>query len=303
MTGIVLRTQGGVYQVETPEGVREAVLRGRVKQEARLGDRVVVGDRVQVAPPDAKSGERWTIEAVDERQSTLVRRAPGKGNRPKVIAANVDQVVIVFAAANPTPHLRMVDRFLVLCESTGVEAVVVANKVDLAGEDEARRLFGIYERIGYTVIYTSVKAGLGIDQLRERLRERISALTGPSGVGKSSLLNAIEPGLALRVASVSEAVNKGRHTTVTAELIPLGDGSYVADTPGLRELGLWEVPREELPHCFPEFEAFLGACRYGSSCSHSHEPACAVRDAVDEGEIAAERYTSYLRMLAGDEEV
>jgi ribosome biogenesis GTPase len=302
-TGIVLRTQGGVYQVETSAGVREAVLRGRVKQEARVGDRVVVGDRVDLERGEEEEGATWTIERVQDRHSALVRRAPGKAKRAKVIAANIDQVVIVFAVAKPAPHLRMLDRFLVLCESTDLEPLIIANKVDLTDESAARRSFGIYERIGYPVLYTSVKTERGVEALRESLRGRISALTGPSGVGKSSLLNAIQPGLALRVASVSEAVGKGRHTTVTAELIPLDDGGYVADTPGLRELGLWDVPQQELDHYFPEFEPYLGSCRYGNSCSHSHEPVCAVRDAVDEGEIAPERYASYLKMLAGDDEV
>lgn len=300
-TGIVLRARGGVYQVETPAGVREAVLRGRLKQEERLGDGVVVGDRVEVAPPSAGEGSPWTIEKVHERHSALVRRAPGRAIRPKVIAANVDQVLVVFATAEPTPHLRMLDRFLVLCESSGLEAVVVVNKVDLVGEDKARHTFALYETIGYPVLYTSIVSGLGLDELRARVRDRISALTGPSGVGKSSLLNAIEPGLRLRVGSISEAVRKGRHTTVTAELIPLKEGGYVADTPGLRELALWAVPEEELDHFFPEFGPFLGRCRYGNSCTHSHEPGCAVRDAVETGEVSRERYDSYLRMLRGDE--
>lgn len=301
VSGLVLRARGGIYLVETAEGLREAVLRGRLKQEQRTGDRVVVGDRVQLARPGTVDGDAWTIEAVEERHSALVRRAPGRANRPKIIAANVDQVVIVFAAARPAPHLRMVDRFLVLSESTGLDAVLVVNKIDLTGLAAAREIFEVYEEIGYPVLYTSPPESVGIEQLRERLHDRISALTGPSGVGKSSLLNALQPDLALRVASVSEAVHKGRHTTVTAELVPLDDGGYVADTPGLRELGLWEVDVEELDHYFPEFRPFLGSCRFGNSCSHSHEPECAVRSAVEEGSVTEERYDSYLRMLHGDE--
>jgi ribosome biogenesis GTPase / thiamine phosphate phosphatase len=152
------------------------------------------------------------------------------------------------------------------------------------------------------VLYTSTKQELGIAELDDLLRGRISALTGPSGVGKSSLLNAVQPGLALRVASVSDAVQKGRHTTVTAQLIPLEGGGYVADTPGLRELGLWEVDREELGFYFREFVPFLGTCRYGNSCTHTHEPGCAIRLAVEEGEISASRYESYRRSMAGDDE-
>lgn len=291
-----------MYQIETPAGVIEAVLRGRVKREERLGDRVVVGDRVEVARSGEGEEGKWTIERVHERGSVLARRAPGKAPRAKVIVANVDQVVVVFAVARPEPHLRMLDRFLVLCESTGLDAVIVANKVDLTGPESAREIFGPYERIGYPVLYTSAKQVAGVDELVERLCGRTSVLTGPSGVGKSSLLNDIQPGLALRVASVSDAVQKGRHTTVTAQLVPLECGGYVADTPGLRELGLWGIPEDELDRCFPEFESYLGHCRYRNSCTHTHEPGCAVRAAVDGGEVSSSRYDSYARMRAGDED-
>ncbi len=302
MTGLVLRAQGGTYQIETPEGVLEAVLRGKVKREERLGDRVVVGDRVEVERSGGDGEGVWAIEKVYERHSVLARRAPGKAPRAKVIVANVDQVMIVFAAARPEPHLRMLDRFLVICESTGLEAVIVANKIDITGRERAAEIFAPYERIGYPVLYTSPKQEIGIDLLEERLRGRISALTGPSGVGKSSLLNAVQPGLALRVASVSDAVQKGQHTTVTAQLVPLELGGYVADTPGLRELGLWGIPEDELDRCFPEFDPYIGECRYTRSCTHTHEPGCAVRGAVESGEISATRYESYRRMREGEEE-
>lgn len=300
-TGLVLRAQGGIYQVETPAGVVEAVLRGRVKREERVGDRVVVGDRVEVERSGERDAQVWTIESVHERTSILARRAPGKAPRAKVIVANVDQVIIVFAAAQPEPHLRMLDRFLVLCESMELEAVIVANKVDLVGLPRARQIFSAYERIGYPVLYTSTRDEIALDALSARLHGRISALTGPSGVGKSSLLNAVQPGLALRVASVSDAVQKGQHTTVTAQLIPLELGGYVADTPGLRELGLWGVPDDELDRCFPEFAPYLGECRYTRSCTHTHEPGCAVLQAVADGEVSSTRYESYRRMRAGDE--
>jgi len=299
VTGLVLRSQGGVYEVETEEGVVEAVLRGRLKREERLGEKVVVGDRVEVEPGEAGTG--WTIERIHPRASALARKAPGKAPRAKVIVANVDQVVIVFAAARPEPHLRMLDRFLVLAESTGLEALVGANKGDLSGPDEAKRLVGPYEEIGYPVLYTSTRDARAVQALKERICGRVSALTGPSGVGKSSLLNAVQPGLALRVASVSDAVLKGRHTTVTAQLIPLECGGHVADTPGLRELGLWGVDPEELDLHFPEFAPLLGTCRYGDSCTHTHEPGCAVRAAVEAGEITPSRYESYRRMMAGEE--
>lgn len=301
LTGTVLRKQGGVYEVETPGGVLEAGLRGKLKRDDRSGDMVVVGDRVEMEREQAGTGEVWSIVRVEARTGILARRAPGKAPRPKVIAANLDQAVIVFAAANPAPHLRMLDRFLVIAEDADLRPVIVANKVDVAGEDEARRLFSPYEKAGYQVLYTAAKRGIGVDALREVLCGCTSALTGPSGVGKSSLLNVIQPGLGLRVSAVSEAVNKGRHTTVTAQLIPLECGGYVADTPGLREVGLWEVDPQNLQFYFPEFEPYRHECRY-NGCTHVHEPGCAVRAAAEAGDVDFGRYDSYQRMMTGEDD-
>lgn len=299
--GLVRTAAGGTYEVELHPGgsdseVVEATLRGRLKQERRTGDAVVVGDRVRVLRHEDDS---HTIEAVEERRSELARRAPGPSgrHRAKVVVANVDQLVAVFAVALPAPRLRMLDRFLVLAEANDLDAAVVANKVDL--DDEARSPFAVYEEIGYPVLYTSATAGTGIERLRARLCNRISVLAGPSGAGKSSLLNAMQPGLALRTGKVSKAVRKGRHTTVSAVLIPLECGGYVADTPGLRELGLWGIDPAELDACFPEMRPYLGACQF-RSCSHTHEPGCAVRDAVEAGAISTYRYESYAALIEND---
>lgn len=293
--GRVRRAGGGVYEVELEDGgVAAAALRGRLKLEQRTGDRVVAGDRVAVERhPDGS----FTIEQVAERCSELARRAPGKGaRRAKIVAANIDQVVVVLAAAKPEPKLRMLDRFLVLAESSGLPSLIVLNKTDLLPAAAARALLEDYEGAGYRVLYTSVVERRGLDALHENLCGQTSVLAGPSGAGKSSLLNAIEPGLRLRTAEVSAAVHKGRHTTVSAELLPLGCGGYVADTPGLRELGLWGVPTAELDHFFPEFRAYLGECRFGGSCTHIHEPRCALREAVQAGRVSAARYQSYRRL-------
>lgn len=278
--------------MRTTTGVeREVSIRGRLKQEN--APKLAVGDRVSIEPGERGAG--WAIAEIHERTSSLSRRAPGMRHAERVVAANVDQVVVVFAVVKPEPHPRMLDRFLTIAEANDLAARIVINKVDLASEDAARARFAAYERAGYPIHYTSMKAPRGLDALRDALHERTSVFTGPSGVGKSSLLNALYPGLSLRVGEISESVNKGRHTTVGAFLHPLPDGGYVVDTPGLREVGMWGIEPEELDRCYPELRAVREECRF-ADCTHRAEPDCAVRDAVASGAIDRERYESYLKL-------
>lgn len=296
---MVLQARSGFYTVQTVEGLIECRLRGRMRRTRQASDLAVIGDHVRVMSAGDGVG---AIEGVEERRSKFSRRQAGpRGTwREDVIVANADQVVVVFACADPDPHLRMVDRFLVIAEQSEIEPVVVANKVDLVGEEVARELFGIYPTVGYPVLHTSARRGTGLDELKHRLAGRTSVVVGPSGVGKSTLLNAIQPGLRLATAEVSDALHKGRHTTTTAQLHPLSAGGYVADTPGLRGLALWEIDPAELPWHFPEFRPFLGHCAF-NDCSHLHEPDCMVRAGVEAGDISPERYESYRRMRAGEE--
>lgn len=295
LQGMVLRAQSGFFWVQTEAGVLECTLRGRLKKERQSSDIAVIGDVVEVSVVSPGHG---AVEAVMPRRSKLARRASGSRGiwSEDVIVANVDQVLVVCACASPDFHPRMLDRYLVLTEIGELETVVVANKVDLVGEERARALFAPYERIGYRVLYTSTKSGLGLEELRRDLADKISVVTGKSGVGKSSLFNAVQPGLGLAVGDVSEAVDKGRHTTRVAELIALegASGGYLADTPGIRELGLWRFPMDELAWCFREFRPFLGQC-YFAGCTHTHEPGCAVRDQVGAA-ITPERYDSYVKL-------
>jgi ribosome biogenesis GTPase len=290
--GRVLHGTGGAWHVQCEDGASVvAALRGSVKHESSV--KLAVGDEVMVRR-DAGSG--WAIAEILPRRSRLARKEPGRARGERVIAANLDQVVVVFALRKPEPHVAMLDRFLVIAEANGIASRVVINKVDLAGEPEARKLFGVYESIGYPLHITSVHSGAGLDELREALQGRTSVVTGPSGVGKSSLMNALYTGLSLRVGEVSASVNKGRHTTVGAHLHPLPDGGFVVDTPGLREIAMWGVPSGELDSCFPEFKALKDGCRFGD-CSHLQEPDCAVREALGGGRIGASRYASYQKLL------
>lgn len=296
--GIVIEGTGGIWQVRTRDGeMVPAALAGRLKQEERDHVKLAVGDHVTVEPEER--GQGFRIVSIGARHSVLARREPGGRRGERVLAANVDQVLVVIAVANPEPHPRMIDRFLVVCEANDLVAHLVLNKVDLATAPGAvEALARPYERAGYPVHRTSVKKDLGLDELRGVLAGRVTAVTGPSGVGKSSLLNTLHPGLALRTQEISASVNKGRHTTVGSKLVPLPDGSdgYLVDTPGLREIGMWGLPADSLDQCFPEFRPYLGECRF-QDCQHDVEPGCAVRAALASNVIDAGRYESYVKLL------
>jgi ribosome biogenesis GTPase len=298
LTGTVLRARSGFYTVTTESGTFECQLRGRLKRERHSEDLVVAGDEVTIITNGTTDG---VIEAIAPRRSRFSRRQPGSRGAWKedLLVANLDQLLVVFACADPAPHVRMLDRFLVVAEHNEVPAVVVANKIDLCGRGTAEATFGAYERIGYPVLYASARTGDGVDALRERLGGRTSLLAGPSGVGKSSLLNAIQPGLHLDTGAVSGAIHKGRHTTTLAELLPVDGpmGGHVVDSPGLREIGLWQIPADELAWCYPELRPHLGACRFGD-CAHGPEPGCAITEAAAAGAVSPARLDSFRRLAA-----
>jgi ribosome biogenesis GTPase len=306
--GLVIKAQSGFFTVQTEEGEFTCRVRGRLKEEWRNTDLVAVGDRVRISRVEGGGMIEGMIEEVKERERALARLAPAGresrqwtrrgylSEREHVIVANPDHVVFVFSLANPEPNLRMLDRLLVGAELQEIPAVICANKLDLVEEEVAHSLFEIYEEIGYRVLYTSAETERGVDELHDLLIGRISALVGPSGVGKTSLLNAMQPGLGLRVREVSRGgPRKGRHTTVVPQLVALEDDGWVADTPGLRALALFDMDPEEVDAYFPDIAPLVADCRF-SDCTHTVEPGCAVKEAVGAGEVSEHRYESFVRL-------
>ncbi len=310
-TGVVVRAGRGLYVVQTDTGrVVPCRLRGNLKKRftytesashARRVEQakkkqetnpVAVGDRVQIGVDE--TGREGVIEAVEPRTSSLSRQSGNERER-QTLVANLGLAVITFSAAEPRPDLWRLDRFLALAEDAELASLIVLNKAELASEGEIEEIANGYRRIGYDVLPTSARTGQGVDALKAYLKGKISAFCGPSGVGKSSLLNALQPGLKLKTADVGDVTHKGRHTTVAAELLPLLFGGWVADTPGLRQVEFWDLDAADVAWCFPEMRPLLGTCRF-PNCGHRSEPQCAIREAVKSGAIAPRRYESYLEM-------
>lgn len=286
---MVLSKSGGSYRVLTDNGLVDATLRGRLKRGAR--GQVLVGDRVSLGGQE--EGSR-TIEETLPRRSLLRRRTPGRARGVRAVAANIDQVVVVGATRQPDWDFHLMDRFTSVAAANDLPLLVVVNKCDLVTD---AKVFGApYVYAGYPVIYTSVPRRQGLEALRVRMRGSTSLLAGPTGVGKSSLLNALVPGLRLRTAAVSAKSQSGRHTTVAVELHAFGPDGFVADMPGLRDIGMWGLDPRAVMAAFPEIAALADACRF-DNCRHLREPECAVVDAVSRQVLAATRLESYRRML------
>ena len=287
--GRVLRSAGGVYTVDCGDRIVDSALRGRLKLD---DEQVSPGDRVLLERlPDGG----FRIGALLPRHTKLSRRAMA-GSREQVIVANVDRLAAVFAVREPAPDYRLLDRFLVVAELNGLVALIVLNKVDLPASTRATHAFDVYRAAGYEVLPTSARSGDGLSELRRWLGGHATVFAGPSGVGKSSLLNLLLPEHELRVREVSQKAGRGRHTTVASTFYRLPDGGYVADTPGLQALVPWDLAPDELAGAFPEFRAAIGGCRF-SDCRHLGEPDCAVRHVVEAGAASEERYGSYRALM------
>ena len=296
--GIVVKKIANAYLVQSADSTLTCTLSQRLKRQS-TGDPVTIGDQVCW-------NEAAQITTVVPRRNQLARRSavpmPGAHAHEQIIAANVDQVVPVFAAASPRLAWPLLDRYLVSAESAEIPALVCITKLDLVeGRPEGAEIEAVaaeYRAIGYGVILTSTVSGRGMDEFKAALQGRLSVFVGKSGVGKTSLLNTIEPGLGLRVQETSQVTGKGRHTTTHQEMFALESGGAIIDTPGVREFGLWDVDEDDLALFFPEMRPLVGTCKFGRDCRHVHEPGCSIRQAVNTGQISPYRYESYLKLRA-----
>lgn len=297
LRGRVLAVHGLTSTVAADDGTEyQCAVRRLLKTlHTDLRHVVAAGDQVLFRPADNREG---IIERIEPRHGVLSRESRG---RQHVIVANVDQLVIVASAAEPYLKPNLIDRFLVSAEQGHLRAIICINKADLVDTASLQPLLGVYAQMGYTVLLVSARSGLGVDRLRSRLLGNQSVVAGQSGVGKSSLLNAVQPGLGLAVSSVSAETQKGRHTTTTARLLPLAGGGHVVDTPGIRQFQLWDIVPAEIGGFYRDLRPLVSLCAF-PDCTHNHEAGCAVKDAVADGWLDARRYESYLHLFAGEME-
>ena len=300
LCGVVLRATGSLYEVLLGERTVSCRIRGRLRLKGvRSTNPVVVGDIVRCERDE--TGET-VIADVEPRRNYIIRRASNLSKESHIIAANLDQALLVATLFSPETALEFIDRFLVTCEAYKVPVTILLAKADLARTaPEAMAAFhDTYERAGYRVIDVSATEGEGVDTVRDLLRGRTTLLSGNSGVGKSTLVAAVERTAEVRTAEISRSHHKGRHTTTFSTMYPLSEGGYIIDTPGIKGFGLIDIDDAELAHYFPEMMRWLPECRY-YNCSHTHEPDCAVIEAVERGDIALSRYESYLKILDEDD--
>ena len=303
MKGLVIRNTGSWYTVLTDDGETvESKIKGNFRLKGiRSTNPVAVGDRVGIVRN--QEGTAF-INEIDDRRNYIIRKSPNLSKQSHIIAANVDQAVLIATVNFPVTSTTFIDRFLASAEAYRIPVVLVLNKTDLMDEDDLRlqeMMATLYENIGYTCLQVSAETGMGLDQLKALLKDKISVFSGNSGVGKSTLLNRLIPGLSLRTAEISEAHKMGMHTTTFSEMIRLPEGGWVIDTPGIKGFGTFDMDPGEISGYFREIFHFSKDCKYGN-CTHTHEPGCAVLKAVEDHYIAASRYNSYVSMLDDKDE-
>lgn len=304
LKGIVVKTTGTFYAVRTENG--EAIscrIRGKVRLEnSKSTSPAVVGDWVNIEKD--KRSDDYFISFIHERKNHIVRKSINLSKQTHVIAANIDQAVLIVTLALPKTSLQFIDRYLVTCEAYRIPAVLVFNKIDLYDNETNQELndyIEIYTKAGYQCLTVSAVTKEGMRDFKTLITDKISLLSGHSGVGKSTLINAAEPGLNLKVQEISEYHLKGKHTTTFSEMLPLTNGGYIIDTPGIKGFGLYNIRKEELFHFFPEMFRLTAQCQY-YNCTHVHEPGCKIREAMEAGEISYSRYINYISMLESSEE-
>lgn len=298
MQGLVIKNTGSWYTVKTVEGsVVECKIKGNFRLKGiRSTNPVAVGDHVEI---ELNSQNTAFITAIGDRKNYIIRKSQNLSKQSHIIAANVDQAFLVVTVERPQTSTTFIDRFLATAEAYSVPVVLVFNKTDLLDDSlmrYQRMMTDLYETVGYKCVAVSAETGEGMDELMEMLRDRITLLSGHSGVGKSTIINRLLPGVNMRTAEISDAHNTGMHTTTFSEMLPLPGGGYIIDTPGIKGFGTFDMEPEELTSYFKEIFRFSKDCRF-SNCTHTHEPGCAVLKAVEDHYIAASRYQSYLSML------